>query len=47
LDRRRAGTLFQELAEVNRPQPVADGNARQEGAREALQQVVAMLNHGL
>jgi hypothetical protein len=43
VDRRRAKSLFEELAEVGKPQPVADVNARQEGAREAIQKVIAML----
>jgi hypothetical protein len=43
VDRRRAWALFEELADVGKPQPMADGNARQEGAREAIEHVIAML----
>jgi hypothetical protein len=44
VDRRRAWALFEELAEVAKPQPAPDESARQEGAREAIQRVIAMLN---
>ena len=44
VDRRRAWALFEELAEVGKPIPVPGDNARQEGAREAIQRVIAMLN---
>ena len=43
VDRRRAWNLFEELSGIGQPQPVPNENARQEGAREALQQVIAML----
>ncbi len=43
VDRRRAWALFEELAEVGKPQPVASDHARQDGAREAIQQVIALL----
>lgn len=43
VDRRRAWALFDELAGVGKPQPVADVSARQEGAREAIERVIAML----
>ena len=43
VDRRRAWALFEELAAAQKPQPVPDGSARQEGAREALQRVIAIL----
>jgi hypothetical protein len=45
VDRRRAWELFEELASAGKPQVVPDaGDARKEGAREALQQVIAMLS---
>ncbi len=43
VDRRRAWALFDELGTVAKPQPVPDENARQEGEREAIQKVIAML----
>jgi hypothetical protein len=43
IDRRRAWALFEELAEASKPKPVVDENARQEGAKEAIQKVLAML----
>jgi hypothetical protein len=43
VDRRRAWALFEELAGMGQPQPGPDVNARQEGARDALQRVIAML----
>lgn len=46
VDRRRAWDLFDELAESGKPQPVPNEDARQEGARDAIQQVLAMLNAG-
>jgi len=44
VDRRRAWALFDELAEIGKPQPVPNENAREEGARDTIQQVLAMLN---
>lgn len=43
VDRKRAWQLFEELAEVAKPKPVPNENAREEGAKEALQKVIAML----
>ncbi len=43
LDRRRAWDLFEELSGIGQPQLVPNDAARQEGAKEALQQVIAML----
>ena len=45
VDRRRAWNLFEELSGIGQPQLVPNDNARQEGAREALQQVIAMLTN--
>jgi hypothetical protein len=44
IDRRRAWALFEELGESRRVQPVPDANAREEGAREAIQKVLTLLN---
>jgi hypothetical protein len=45
VDRRRARELFEELAAARQPQAVPDtGEARKEGARDAIQQVIAMLS---
>ena len=46
VDRRMAWELFEELAAAGKPQPAPpapDTNARQEGAREAIQNVLALL----
>ena len=43
IDRRRAWDLFEELSGLSQPQIGPNENARQEGAKEALQQVIAML----
>jgi hypothetical protein len=43
VDRQRAWELFADLAGAGKSQPVPDGNARQEGAREAIERVIAML----
>jgi hypothetical protein len=44
VDRRRAWALFEELATAGKPQSVVDdGSARQAGAREAIEQVLALL----
>jgi hypothetical protein len=43
VDRQRAWDLFADLAGAANPQPAADDNARQEGAREAIQRVIAIL----
>ena len=43
IDQRRAWDLFEELAAVGKPQPAPNDNARAEGAREAIQRVIAML----
>lgn len=42
-DRRRAWQLFEELSGLGQTQQVPNDQARQEGAKEALQQVIAML----
>jgi hypothetical protein len=44
VDRRRAWLLFEELSGIGQPQLVPNESARQEGAKEALQQVIAMLS---
>jgi hypothetical protein len=43
VDRRRASALFEELGGLGQPHVVPDENARQQGAREAIQRVIAML----
>ena len=43
LDRRRACALFEELAGIGQTPVATDETARQEGARDALQRVIAML----
>jgi hypothetical protein len=43
VDRRRGWTLFEELGRLGKPQVVPDENARQQGAREAIQKVIALL----
>jgi hypothetical protein len=43
VDRRRAWDLFEDLSGIGQPQIVPNETARQEGAKEALQQVIAML----
>lgn len=43
IDRRRAWTLFEELGALGKPKIVPDENARHQGAREAIQKVIALL----
>ncbi len=51
MDRRRAWELFEELAGAAKPQSIPDNNAsredaREAGAREAIERVIAMLAQG-